>query len=146
MYFKQFLHDETGCASYFLASRQTREAAVVVAVRGELDVVVANQRGPLLIYKNSTPPENAWVDFELTGTMANRDAIGAQVRLFWNGQEQLQEVSGGAGYSAQNQRKLHFGLGRSPRVEKAVIRWPSGVEQVLEGPAVGRVHSITEPK
>jgi glyoxylase-like metal-dependent hydrolase (beta-lactamase superfamily II)/rhodanese-related sulfurtransferase len=29
MYFKQVLHDETGCASYFLASRQTREAAVV---------------------------------------------------------------------------------------------------------------------
>src|ERR671936_499380 len=29
MYFKQFLHDETGCASYFLASRQSREAMVV---------------------------------------------------------------------------------------------------------------------
>jgi len=29
MYFKQFLHDETGCASYVVASRQTREAAVV---------------------------------------------------------------------------------------------------------------------
>jgi len=29
MYFKQFLHDETGCASYFLASRQSREAAIV---------------------------------------------------------------------------------------------------------------------
>jgi hydroxyacylglutathione hydrolase len=29
VYFKQFLHDETGCASYFLASRQSREAAVV---------------------------------------------------------------------------------------------------------------------
>jgi glyoxylase-like metal-dependent hydrolase (beta-lactamase superfamily II)/rhodanese-related sulfurtransferase len=29
MYFKQFLHDETGCASYFLASRSSREAAVV---------------------------------------------------------------------------------------------------------------------
>src|SRR5438067_558984 len=29
MYFKQVLHDETGCASYFLASRQSREAAVV---------------------------------------------------------------------------------------------------------------------
>lgn len=29
MYFKQFLHDETGCSSYFVASRQTREAAVV---------------------------------------------------------------------------------------------------------------------
>ena len=29
MYFKQFLHDETGCASYFVASRQSREAWVV---------------------------------------------------------------------------------------------------------------------
>ncbi len=29
MYFKQFLHDETGCASYFVASRQSREAVVV---------------------------------------------------------------------------------------------------------------------
>src|SRR5690242_15826444 len=29
MYFKQFLHDETGCASYFLASRQSREAMIV---------------------------------------------------------------------------------------------------------------------
>jgi hydroxyacylglutathione hydrolase len=29
VYFKQFLHDETGCASYFLASRQSRQAAVI---------------------------------------------------------------------------------------------------------------------
>jgi hydroxyacylglutathione hydrolase len=29
MYFKQFLHDETGCASYFIAARQSREAAVI---------------------------------------------------------------------------------------------------------------------
>jgi hydroxyacylglutathione hydrolase len=29
MYFKQFLHDQTGCASYFIASRESREALVV---------------------------------------------------------------------------------------------------------------------
>src|SRR5262245_19884563 len=29
MYFKQYLHDETGCASYFVASRQSREAMVI---------------------------------------------------------------------------------------------------------------------
>ncbi len=29
MYFKQFLHDESGCASYFVASRQSREAMVI---------------------------------------------------------------------------------------------------------------------
>lgn len=29
MYFKQFLHDDLGCSSYFIASRQSREAMVV---------------------------------------------------------------------------------------------------------------------
>lgn len=29
MYFKQFLHDETGCSSYFIASRDTRDAVVI---------------------------------------------------------------------------------------------------------------------
>jgi len=29
MYFKQFLHDQGGCSSYLIASRQSREALVV---------------------------------------------------------------------------------------------------------------------
>src|SRR5215208_6976714 len=29
IYFKQFLHDDLGCSSYFVASRDSREAAVV---------------------------------------------------------------------------------------------------------------------
>ncbi|MCH8902248.1 MAG: MBL fold metallo-hydrolase, partial [Chloroflexi bacterium] len=29
MYFKQFLHDDLGCSSYLIASRQSREAIVV---------------------------------------------------------------------------------------------------------------------
>jgi hypothetical protein len=114
--------------------------------RGMLDVLVANQRGPLLIYKSSVPPENAWVDFELSGSRSNRSAIGAQVRVFWNGQEQLQEVNGGCGYSAQNQRRLHFGLGKAPRIEKAVIRWPSGTVQTIARPALGQVHHLQEPQ
>ena len=46
------------------------------------------------------------------GACTNRSAIGAQVTVFWNGQQQVQEVSGGSGFCAQNQRRLHFGLGR----------------------------------
>ena len=52
--------------------------------------------------------------------------------LTWNGQTQVQEVSGGSGFCAQNQRRLHFGLGKSPKLEKAVIRWPSGKTQTLD--------------
>jgi hypothetical protein len=114
--------------------------------RGVLDVIVANQKGPLLIYKNTVAPENQWIQFELEGTKSNRSAIGARVRLFWNGREQVQEVSGGNGYAAQNQRRLHFGLGKEPHIEKAIIEWPSGQTQELIAPEAGICHKKKEPE
>ena len=83
--------------------------------------------------------------FDLRGTRSNRSAIGAEVRVHWDGQEQLQQVFGGSGYSAQNQRPLHFGLGEATEIDRAVIRWPSGEVQTIEAPAVGRVHKVEEP-
>ena len=112
--------------------------------RGVLDVVVANQKGPLLIYKNDATQDNKWIDFELEGTVSNRSAIGSEVKLFWNGKQQVQTVSGGSGFCAQNQRRLHFGLGKNPRVEKAEIRWPSGKAQVIENPVIGQVNKVRE--
>jgi hypothetical protein len=114
--------------------------------RGVLDVVVANQRGPVLVYKNTVSPDNKWIEFKLEGTNSNRSAIGGEVTLYWNGQKQVQEVSGGSGFSAQNQRRLHFGLGRDPQIEKAVVRWPSGTVQTLDHPAPGQIHDVKEPE
>jgi hypothetical protein len=114
--------------------------------RGVLDVVLANQKGPLLVYKNTVAKDNAWIQFELEGTRSNRAAIGAQVRLHWNGVSQVQEVSGGNGYASQNQRRVHFGLGKDPRVEKVVIQWPSGQTQTIDSPQVGMLHRIKEPQ
>jgi enediyne biosynthesis protein E4 len=113
--------------------------------RGVLDAAVANQQGPLLLYKNTVVPDNSWIAFELEGSVSNRSAIGSQVRLFWNGQEQVQEVSGGSGFAAQNQRRVHFGLGQHPHVERVVIRWPSGNVQTLTAPQVGKLHYVEEP-
>ncbi len=114
--------------------------------RGVLDVIVANQRGPLLVYKNTVAPDEQWVEFQLEGTKSNRSAIGAQVELSWNGQKQIQEVSGGSGFSAQNDRRLHFGLGKNPQIEKAVIRWPSGKIQTLHNLVPGKLYKLEEPK
>ena len=122
--------------------------------RGALDVIVANQRGPLLLYRNDVAPGRAWIDFDLeggcrsdasAGGCTNRSAIGARVTLFWNGQQQVQEVSGGSGFCAQNQRRLHFGLGSGATIEKAIVRWPSGKTQELSRPEPNRLHKIEEP-
>jgi len=122
--------------------------------RGTLDVAVANQRGPLLLYKNDVSPGRQWIGFDLEGgcrsdsqpaSCTNRSAVGAQVEVFWSGRQQLQEVSGGSGFCAQNQRTLHFGLGSQTAIDRAVIRWPSGKVQELKGLRAGQVHKIQEP-
>ncbi|HKS11331.1 MAG TPA: CRTAC1 family protein [Pyrinomonadaceae bacterium] len=112
--------------------------------RGVLDVVVANQKGPLLVYKNTVVPENKWISFELEGTASNRSAIGAEVRVFWDGRQQVQQITGGNGFCSQNQRRLHFGLGKNPSLEKVEIRWPSGKTQVIDKPSPDQVYKIKE--
>jgi hypothetical protein len=112
---------------------------------GALDIVVANQRGPARLYRNVVDAGNDWIALELKGRRSNRSAIGARVELHWNGQVQVQEVNGGSGFSAQNQRRLHFGLGPNAAVDRVVIAWPSGVRQVLEAPAARRLHTVEEP-
>jgi hypothetical protein len=112
---------------------------------GVLDAVVANQGGPLLIYKDTVAPGNDWIEFDLEGTKSNRSAIGAQVTLFWNGQKQIQYVSGGNGFASENDRRLHFGLGRNPQIEKAVIRWPSGTVQTLDHLTPNQLLHVKEP-
>ncbi|MCC7155080.1 MAG: CRTAC1 family protein [Bryobacterales bacterium] len=113
--------------------------------RGVLDAAVASQRAPLLLYKNTVAPANRWIEFALEGSRSNRSAIGAQVRVFWNGEEQVQEVSGGSGFSSQNQRRLHFGLGRAESIDRVEIRWPSGMRQTITAPVLDQIHQLKEP-
>ncbi len=114
--------------------------------RGVLDAVVANQRGPLLVYGNTVTPTHGWIAFALEGTRSNRSAIGAEIRLYRAGMEQLRQIEGGNGFAAQNQRRAHFGLGAASQVDSVVIRWPSGIVQTIPTPAINTLHAIREPE
>src|SRR5437899_5490912 len=114
--------------------------------RGVLDVVVANQKQPALVYKNTVALGNHWIAFKLVGTRSNRSAIGAEVTVEFGAERQLQIVHGGVGFASQNDRRLHFGLGRTGRADRVMIRWPSGTVQTIEDPAVDQLHVVTEPR
>jgi hypothetical protein len=121
-------------------------ALVDLGNRGVLDAIVANQRGPALIYRNTVREGHHWIAIELEGRSSNRSAIGARVEVIWGGRRQVQEVSGGSGFSAQNQRRLHVGLGTATAVDRVVIRWPSGMKDTLERPAIDQVHRVREAR
>jgi hypothetical protein len=119
--------------------------------RGTLDVVIANQKGRALLYRNTAPSGGGhWVEFKLIGTRSNRSAIGAEVTVEFGGvgggaARQRQVVAGGMGFCSQNDRRLHFGLG-DDALGRVTIRWPSGTKQLVEGLAVDQLHVITEPR
>ena len=113
--------------------------------RGSLDVIVANQNQPALLYRNRPDSTNHWISFALVGTRSNRSAIGAEIVLEAGGTRQRRVVDGGMGFASQNDRRLHFGLGHSEWVDRVTIYWPSGTRQVLTNPALDQIHTITEP-
>jgi len=114
--------------------------------RGVLDVIVANQKGPALVYRNTVTAPHHWIAFQLVGTRSNRSAIGAEVTVEFAGGKQRRVVDGGSGFASQNDRRVHFGLGTATRVRRVVIRWPAGEEQVIASPPVDRLHLVFEPQ
>jgi len=112
--------------------------------RGLLDVVIANEKGRALLYRNTAHPAH-WIELQLVGTRSNRSAIGAEVTVEIGPGRQRQVVDGGSGFCSQNDRRLHFGLG-DQRLGRVTIWWPSGETQVLNGLAIDQLHVIAEPK
>jgi len=112
--------------------------------RGVLDVIVANQRGPIQVFRNEVVPGRHWIGFDLEGTESNRSGIGAELRLFQGAREQLQQVEGGSGFAAQRERRVHFGLGETPQVDSVVVAWPSGLRETIVEPEADRNHRVVE--
>jgi hypothetical protein len=113
--------------------------------RGAVDVIVANQNQPPVLYRDYPDSSNHWIAFRLVGTRSNRSAIGAEVLLESGDLRQRRIVDGGSGFASQNDRRLHFGLGSREWVDRIIIQWPSGAKQVLTRPTIDRILTVTEP-
>ena len=85
-------------------------------------------------------------------TGSNADGIGAKVYLtsksIRNGDSltQVQEVRAGSSYLSMDSLNLEFGLGTATVVDKILILWPSGTEQVLENIPINQLLEIKEPE
>ena len=91
-----------------------------------------------------SPAGAHWLSVKLVGTRSNRSAIGARVRLVTADGRQVQEVRGGGSYYSQNDQRVHFGLGKSTRVERLEIRWPNGLEEMWTDVGIDRTVRLTE--
>jgi enediyne biosynthesis protein E4 len=110
---------------------------------GSLEVVVNNIDARPSLLKNHGARQN-WLLVRATGTRANRDALGARVRVFVGERRLSGEVQGGASFLSQNDPRLHFGLGGDAAYARIEIRWPSGESETFPGGPSNRIVMLTQ--
>jgi tetratricopeptide (TPR) repeat protein len=99
---------------------------------GRLEVFLKNRSGPQLrLFKNVMSDLGAVISIRLSGKKSNSDAIGALVTVETAAGRQTRLLQAGSGFLAQHSKELFFGLGAAEGSVRAVIRWPSGLEQNL---------------
>jgi hypothetical protein len=111
---------------------------------GRVDVVILNSRTAPTVLRNESPPGNHWLQLRLQGVKTNRDGVGAQVRVVAGQLVQLDEVHSGRGYQSHWGSRLHFGLGKHPRVDRIEVRWIGGGLDVVEDVRADRRLTIVE--
>jgi hypothetical protein len=112
---------------------------------GKLDLFQTNADQEALFYRGVTEGGN-WIQFKLTGTKSNRDAIGARITLKAGGLSQIHEIDGGNGYAGQSMHRAHFGLGKAEKVDSVEVRWPSGSVEKISTVEINKLNRIVEGK
>jgi hypothetical protein len=111
---------------------------------GRMEAVVENLVGEPMILRPKGGPPNHWISFQLEGTKCNRLALNARVRATVGELVQFGEVLSGGSYLSQHDLRLHFGLGKHERLDRAEILWPDGRKETLANLAADRFYVVRE--
>jgi hypothetical protein len=111
---------------------------------GDLDVLMTTNNGPAYLYRNDQLAGNRCIRFRLVGKQSNRDAIGATVRIYYEGTTQSRTVKTGSSYLSQSELPVTFGLGRRDKIERVVIQWPNGRTEDYKNLAAGKAYECVE--
>ncbi len=100
---------------------------------GRDDFLVSHLDAPAALLTNQTQGGPHFLAIRLRGSVSDRDAIGATVRLTAAGKVFTRQLTAGDGYQASNQRQLIFGLADVDHVDQLLVRWPAGSQQEFAG-------------
>jgi len=139
--------DVSGSAGAGFATERVGRALATADVDndGDLDLLAVNNNGPADLLRNGGVAGTTAVIVKLVGTASNRSAVGARLRATVGATTQLREVKAGSSYLAQNDLRVHFGLGRATQIDRLEIRWPNGkMPEVLTRVPAGQIVTVTE--
>lgn len=105
---------------------------------GFLDI--QNRKSILINNGNS----NKWLKVTLQGVQSNRNGIGARVEIYGVWGKQIRDVQSGTGFGNMSTLNTHFGIGQATKIDKVVIKWPSGKMDTVNNVTPGTTLHVVE--
>jgi hypothetical protein len=111
---------------------------------GDLDILITNVGQTAELLRNDGGNRSNSLLVRTIGTKSNRGGIGARLKLTVSGKVLRRDVKAGSSYLAQNDPRVHFGMGKSPRAERLEILWPSGVVDEVRDIDANQIITVRE--
>jgi enediyne biosynthesis protein E4 len=119
--------------AYFSTKRSGRSLAVWDFDNdGDLDIIISHldkNRTPVLL-RNDGGNSNHWLGLTLKGKDGPASAIGAKVTITAGGKKQVMVNQWATSYLANNDPRVHFGLGNAKQIDLLEVRWANGKKEV----------------
>jgi hypothetical protein len=109
---------------------------------GRLDVVINDLDGSPQILHNEMTGTGNWLLVRLKGAGKNTGAIGAVVVARTGTLAQRRLVQSGSSYISQEDKRLHFGLGKAALVDSLEVTWPDGTATKMANVKANQVIEI----
>jgi hypothetical protein len=113
---------------------------------GDIDLVIAQNDGRVLVLVNQGGNRSPSVAFRLVGARSNPQGFGARLELRAGGRSQVRQAHSSSGYLSQGPPEVNFGLGGEKKVDELRVDWPSGQSQRHLSLEPGFVYSLYEKK
>ena len=111
---------------------------------GDLDLLIVNAGQSTDLLRNDGDRADHSILVRTVGSESNRDGIGAELTLSVGNRRLARHVKAGSSYLAQNDMRVHFGLGEAMAAERLEIHWPSGQVDTIENIEANRIVSVRE--
>ena len=113
---------------------------------GDLDLVVAQNVGPVLVLINRHGAgAGGWLIARLRGKPGNPLAWGARLTVERGDHRQSRPALSSRGYASQAAPGIHFGLGAAQRADRLTVRWPGGGRSRYEALPANAYYVLPQP-
>jgi hypothetical protein len=112
---------------------------------GLVDLLAVDYEGPVMLLENRTRTGNHWLKLDLRGRAPNVFAYGARLVGKAGDQVWVSDVAPASSYLSSSDPRIHWGLGKTLRLETVEVRWPSGTTQTVRDISADQILRIEEP-